>query len=38
LFESVEALKKAVRRFMMYLQVMKLRVVSLMGVVEPVKW
>lgn len=37
LFESVEALKEAVRRFMMYLQVMRLRVVSLMGVVEPVK-
>jgi len=37
LFESVQALKEAARRFMMYLQVMKSRVISLMGVVEPVK-
>ncbi|MFQ5794630.1 MAG: IS630 family transposase [Candidatus Bipolaricaulia bacterium] len=37
LFECLEALKEAARRTMMYLQVMKWRVVSIMGVVEPVR-
>ncbi|MFQ5796778.1 MAG: transposase, partial [Candidatus Bipolaricaulia bacterium] len=37
LFECLEALKEAARRCMMYFQVMKSRVISIMGVVEPVK-
>jgi len=37
LFESAAELKEAARRFMMYLQVMKSRVISLMGIAEPVK-
>ena len=37
LFESLNALKEAARRCMMYLQVMKSRVVSMMGVVESIR-